>query len=430
MNTPSSETTTASKPKAGSVFLYFGPLTFLVYLSLPSGYMLDIATTYMLKNQLHASATQIATFRLLTAIPLYFAFVFGMTRDSWNPFGMRDRGYFILFSLITAVVYFWMASSPITYTGLFVGMLLVMMSSRLITAAYQGLLALIGQEHLMSGRLSALWQIVSSIPVILGAIASGYLADHMTPSRVFLLMAGLSLSIMLIGFWKPRAVFSHAYDQPLAKHGSFWSNVKRLLKHKAIYPAVLIMFLWSFAPGSNTPLQFYLTNNLHGSDATYGYYSAVFAASFIPVFFLYGYLCKRYSLEKLLWWGMVIAVPQMVPLAFIHSAEAAVWLAAPMGLMGGIVTAAIYDLSMRSCPPGLQGTLMMLVDGFSSLSYRGGDIVGSKIYASSSTNGFLYCVIATTCVYALILPALLLVPKKLIATKDGQANDEFVADAA
>lgn len=423
MNTPKTESST--KPKAGPVFLYFGPLTFLIYLSLPSGYMLDIATTYMLKNQLHASATQIATFRLLTAIPLYFAFVFGMTRDLWNPFGMRDRGYFILFSLITAGVYFWMASSPITYTGLFVGMLLVMMSSRLVMAAYQGLLALIGQEHLMSGRLSALWQIVSSIPVILGAIASGYLADHMTPSKVFMLMAGLSLLIVATGFWKPRSVFSHAYDQPLAQHGSFWGNVKRLLKHKAIYPAVLIMFLWSFAPGSNTPLQFYLTNNLHGSDAIYGYFNAIFAFSFVPVFFIYGYLCKRYSLEKLLWWGAIIAVPQMIPLAFIHSAHTAVWLAVPMGLMGGIVTAAIFDLSMRSCPSGLQGTLMMLVDGFYALSYRGGDIVGSKIYSSSPTHGFLYCVIATTFVYALMLPSLLLVPKKLIATADGQANAEM-----
>ena len=31
----------------GQVFLYFTPLTLLVYLVLPHGYLLDIATSYM-----------------------------------------------------------------------------------------------------------------------------------------------------------------------------------------------------------------------------------------------------------------------------------------------------------------------------------------------------------------------------------------------
>lgn len=94
----------------------------------------------------------------------------------------------------------------------------------------------------------------------------------------------------------------------------------------------------------------------------------------------YGYLCKHVSLRKLLWWGTIITVPQMVPLAFVHSANLALLLAVPIGLMGGIALAAYCDLAMRSCPAGLQGTLMMLVDGAYQLSYRGGDLLGSWIY--------------------------------------------------
>ena len=55
----------------GRVFAYFAPLTLLVYLVMPHGYLLDFATSYMLKDQLHASATQVSLFRLLTAIPVY-----------------------------------------------------------------------------------------------------------------------------------------------------------------------------------------------------------------------------------------------------------------------------------------------------------------------------------------------------------------------
>ena len=162
----------------------------------------------------------------------------------------------------------------------------------------------------------------------------------------------------------------------------------------------------------------------HASDAVYGYYSAIYLASFIPVFFLYGYLCKKVSLKKLLWWGTVITVPQMIPLALVHSANLALLMAVPIGLMGGVASAAYYDLAMRSCPPGLQGTLMMMVDAVFQLAYRGGDLLGSWIYGSSPANGFLYCVLVTAAVYTLILPVILLVPKELIATADGEPNPQ------
>ena len=416
------------KATTTKIFAYFTPLTFLVYLVMPHGYLLDFATSYMLKDQLHASVTQVSTFRLLTAIPVYLSVVFGLTRDLWSPLGMRDRGYFLIFAPLTAVVFAWMAYSKLTYNGLFIGMFLVMFLWRFVAAGQWALLALVGQEKLMSGRLSALWNIIASIPYIAGALASGWIAEHLPPHQTFILMLGLSLLMAGFAFWKPKAVFGHAYDQPLAKGTDLVGDIKRLLKHRAVYPAVLIMFMFQFAPGSNTPLQFYLTNHLHASDAVYGEYYAIFVVAFIPVFFLYGWLCKRYSLSRLLWVGTIITVPQMIPLALVHSANEALWLALPIGMMGGVAAAAYYDLAMRSCPPGLQGTLMMMVDGVFILSYRGGDLLGSQIYAASPTYGFLYCALATTAVYALILPVLLLIPKELIATADGEANPAVEKD--
>jgi predicted MFS family arabinose efflux permease len=415
-------------PNTSQTFVYFGWLTLFVYLATPAGYLVDIQTSYMLKNELHATATQVSIFRLVTGIPVYFAFAFGLIRDQWNPLGLRDRGFFLIFAPLTAVAFIWMATSRLSYRGLLIGMLLAMLSSRFILAAYQGLIALVGQERLMSGRLSALWNVVASLPVVAGAFASGYISEHLRPKETFVLVAVLTACIALLGLWKPRSVFSHTYDKPQASSSNFVGNVKRLVKHRAVYPAVLICFLWNFAPGSATPLQYYLTNQLHASDAVYSYYNGIFAAAFIPMFLVYGFLCKKVSLNKLLWWGTIVAVPQLIPLAFVHSGNLALVLAAPIGLMGGIATAAYFDLAMRSCPPGLQGTLMMMVDGVLALSSRGGDLLGSRIYNSSPAHGFLYCVIATTIMYALILPLILLVPKELIATADGEPNPQVEAE--
>ena len=65
---------------------------------------------------------------------------------------------------------------------------------------------------------------------------------------------------------------------------------------------------------------------------------------------------------------------------------------------------------------------MMLIAGVAALSGNGGNVLGSRIYSISSTHGFLYCVIAGSFTTALILPSILLVPKELIATADGEQN--------
>jgi MFS family permease len=425
------------KPNSGDdatstrgVFLYFTPLILVMYLVGPTQYLVDIPTTYMLKDHLHASATQVSVFRLVTALPVYVAVLFGLTRDLWSPIGRRDRGYFLIFGPATAAVFIWLAFSKLSFTGLFVGIFLVMLTSRFTMAAYQGLQALVAQEKLMSGRLAVLWQLVATIPIVSGAWAGGVVAKELQPQQTFLMLGALTALIGLIGLWKPRSVFEHAYDRPEAKGADLIGDLKRLARHKAVYPAVLILFLFQFSPGSNTPLQYYLTNRLHASDAVYGEFQAIFSASFVPMFFLYGWLCRRVPLKRLLFWGTILTIPQMIPLAFIHTPAQALWLAVPIGMMGGIAYPAYLDLAMRSCPPGLQGALMMMADGMFYLSYRGGDLLGSAIYSSSPRYGFDYCVIAITVVYALILPVLLLIPKGLADTRDGEANPAIEASVA
>ena len=123
-------------------------------------------------------------------------------------------------------------------------------------------------------------------------------------------------------------------------------------------------------------------------------------------------------MKTLLLWGTVLAVPQMVPLLFIHTMTQALIAAVPIGLMGGLATGAYLDLIIRSCPRGLQGTTLMMSSSLYFVVVRFGDVLGTNLY--DRYGGFTVCVIAITIVYALILPALLLVPKRLIATADGQ----------
>jgi MFS family permease len=405
------------------LLVYFGLLSLLVNLVGPQ-YLLDIPISYMLKNILHASASQVSMFRLLIGVPTYLGFVFGMVRDRWNPFGWRDRGYFRVFVPVLMFVLGWMALSRVTFAGLIVGMLLATIAYSFISAAYQGLTALVGQEALMPGRLSSVWYVFLFFPWVLAFFAAGFMTEHLSPRQIFLLALVLTATVGIFGVWKPGYVFSHAYDNPHARGTDFLGDVKRLLKHRAIYPVILINLLWNFTPGANTPMQFYLANQLHAPDALYADFQGILYMSFLPTMVLYGFLCTRFPPRKLLWWSVIVGIPQFVPMAFIHSGRQALMMAVLIGLAGGLANVATIDISMRACPPGLQGTLMMLVVAVIQLSFRGGDVVGSWIYGLNPRYGFQYCVVAITVVYILILPVIPFLPKHLTRHSDGEPNPE------
>ena len=409
------------------IFLYLGILIVLLAFGGPSGGLIDIPISFFLKNRLHLEAQQVAHFRLVAAIPLYLSFVFGFIRDIWNPLGMRDRGFMLLFGGICAVLYFCFALAPMTYSTLLLAVILLTTSFLFVASAQNGLTSTIAQQHAMTGQISAAWNVFASLPTVaallIGGTLSGLLEDRNADSAarmLFLVGAAIMTAVALFALWKPRDVFAHVHGER-GRDVHPVNDIRRLFGHWRIYPALLIWLLWNFAPGSATPLQYHLQNTLHATDAQWGQWNAIFAASFIPTFIVYGLLCRHFALKSLLFWGTIVAVPQMVPLLFIHSVTGALIAAVPIGLMGGVATGAYMDLIIRSCPRGLQGTMLMMSSSLYFVVSRFGDVLGTTLY--DHYGSFTVCVIAITVVYSLILPALMLVPARLVSTADGQAPD-------
>jgi hypothetical protein len=416
--------TILSRSARQRIFLYLGALIFLLAFGAPSGGLIDIPISFYLKNKLHLQAHEVADFRLLASIPLYLSFVFGFIRDTWNPFGMRDRGFMILFSAITAGIYAFFCFTPITSGTLLIAVALLTTSFLFVASAQNGLTSMLGQQHAMPGQISAVWNIFASVPTVAALLIGGTLSGMLegknaeqTARILFLGGAAIMTIITVYAAWKPKSVFDNVHDEHRAATHPL-KDLRRLIIHWPVYPALLIWLLWNFAPGSATPLQYYLQNTLHADDAEWGQWNAIFGASFIPTFILFGLLCQKLPLKTLLLWGTVVAVPQMVPLLFIQSVSGALIAAVPIGLMGGVATAAYLDLIIRSCPSGLQGTTLMMSGSLYWVATRFGDVLGTNLY--DHYGSFAACVVAITAVYALILPTILLVPRRLIASADGQ----------
>jgi hypothetical protein len=164
------------------ISLYLGVLITLLAFGSPAGGLIDIPISFFLKNKLHLTANELATFRLLAGIPLYLSCVFGFIRDTWSPLGMGDRGFMLLFGSTTAGLYVLFATTPTTYVTLLVAVLLLTTSFLFVAGAQNGLASTIGQQQAMSGQISAAWNIFSSIPAVVALLVGGALSEFLEDS--------------------------------------------------------------------------------------------------------------------------------------------------------------------------------------------------------------------------------------------------------
>lgn len=407
------------------IFGYLACLIALVAFSDPNGGLLEIPISFLLKNGLKLEPGELSRFRLVASTPLYLSFLFGLARDAWNPLGFRDRGLIGAFSLLSAALYLVFAFLvPVTYWSLLFASMLLTTSFLFVSSAQSGLASTLARQHAMTGQVSAVWNIFTSMPVVAAYILGGVFSDRLARSTpgdagVTLFAVGALAAFATAGFalLRPRAVFDNVRTEPNAALNPL-ADLRRLARHPPVRIAMLIWLLWNFAPGSTTPLQYHLQNKLGGADADWGTWNAIFAASFLPAYLAFGFLCRRYTLRSLLWFGTVLAVPQFVPLLFVNTLPGALIAAVPIGLMGGVATAAYLALIIRSCPPGLEGTTMMLSGGLYFVSTRLGDLLGTWLYERQGD--FTICVILITCVYVAALPVLAFVPRELIDTTDNE----------
>jgi MFS family permease len=418
--TPAAERITAAERK--TILIYAGVMIVVLSFINPSTGLFIIPLSFILKNKLHLSANDLAVFGLWAAIPGYLSFVFGIVRDFWNPLGRGDRGYFILFGAIAAVLLAALAFLDVSEPMLLACATVMAISFLFLWGAWNGLASTIGQQHAMTGQMSAIWNFAGTSSMVLALVVGGALSGilenqsaNFAVRSLFLIAAAFMAVVAGLGLWKPGAVFSGLRGQHREPR-HFVADLARLIRHWPIYPALIVWLLWNFSPGTTTVLQYYLSNILHGSDAQWGAYNAISFAAAVPAFALFGYLSRKYSLATLLWWGTLIGVPQMIPLLFVHSANGALIAAVGVGLLGGIATAAYMDLLIRACPRGLEGTMMMLSWSMYALAVNVGNYWGTDIYQYHG--GFVACVWATTIVYALIVPVILFVPKSLISDAD------------
>jgi MFS family permease len=384
-----------------------GCLFALVTVADPSGGLIDLPISFLLKNHLHLSVSELASFRLAASVPLCMSISFGLLRDTWGAAGVSDRALSLAFSLLGAGLYLLCAFVPPTRFSLLAATFLGASLYQLVVSAQSGLAASLARRNQMTGQMSTVWNIVVSIAASGAFYIGGRLSQALegegledATRALFLVYAAASAMIAAYVALDPGSLF-RTDDRVREARTNFFSNVALLARHRETYPALAIWLIWNFAPGAATPLQYYLQNSLRATDAQWGEWNAIFNLAFVPMFFAYGFLSKRISFSKLVYGATLLALPQYAPLLLVQTIDQAMVAAVLIGFLGGLATAAYLDLLFRSCPPGLEGATMMGAGSLYYVATRSGDVVGAYVY--DTPGGLVACVAFTTLLYATII---------------------------
>ena len=406
-------------PERRAIVLAFGVMMLTVGLAEPFG-IVNVPILYMLKDDLGLRPSSVAIFEAIVLAPVYLGFLFGFLRDRWQPFGLGDRAYILMAAPLAMCGYALLAALEMSYATLLGVAFVVMIAFQFITTAVQASLTVVAQRHARTGGRSAIGEIVEVAPKIIALGAGGWLVAYVSPSMTFAIAAALTAAIALQALWGPQAIFARLEATSTASEGP-WAALRRLMRHPPLWPTIGILFLWNFAPGWETPLFYYLSEGVGISSQAFGLCKAINLGAIAVTALLYGYMCERYALKRLLIWAVAINTLPGLLFLLIYDASGAVAVSAIVGLACGLGNVAVFDLLLRSCPKDLEGTATML--GLAALTAAdvAGDLFGSYTFEQG---GFLPCLVLDALATVLILPLLQRLPVSVLNSREGEQPAE------
>jgi hypothetical protein len=379
--------------------------------------LISVPVSFIYMNDLHLTAVQQSSFGLYTDAPYFIGFVFGFLRDRWRPGGKGDRGYFFAVPILMAAVYVWMAYAPHTAGVLIFGQILIAILASVLGAAAQGLLAAIAKDFGMTGRLAVVALVTVRGSWIYQNVVGGWLDRPKNHALPFLISALVCLTVMLMAFWRPRAIFRSGDEVfvSVIPEGAV-AATKRLLRHKAIYLPAIVLFLWEFAPGWGTPLLRYLTQDVHLSEMAFANSQGYLRGATVLSALCYSFLCRYVRFKPMLNIGTTLGVIGAPAFLLIHNAGQANVVSFIAGLCCGIALASYYDLLVRCCPKELEGVAFMLTYGLFTFAGDISDVLGSYLYQHG---GFQLALEISTAGNALIFIPIALLPRLISEPQEG-----------
>ena len=372
----------------------------------------------ILKDQFHLNPTKIAAFFVIASMPWYFKPLAGLLTDNFPLLGTRRKGYLVVSTLLAGIFWIVLAIVPTSYGSMLTLLVCINIGLVIGQTTLGGLLVQYGQEYKATGQMSAIRNASENLALLVSALVSGWIASHFV--RPGMAIAGVLL-FALAGFF---IKFHHEPRETIPSTGAAKATLlqfKKLFTSRTLWIATVFWMLIRFTPGFQTPLFFHQTDHLKLSLEFIGFLKFINCGTAFIGSLAYIYLCRRYSLRTLLYFGVILNVLSAFCYLGYNSKLGAGLVESAAGLGTGMAFLAILDLLARSTPKGCEALGYALIFSFGNISLFTSDFLGASWFEKFG-NSFTPMVWINSGTSALVLLAIPFLPKSLVAHTDGQPS--------
>jgi predicted MFS family arabinose efflux permease len=372
--------------------------------------LLDLPIRHLLKDELHASQSQMAMLFGIGALAWYVKPLAGLLVDNVALFGTHRRHYLIISTLLTAALWLLLGLVSRSYFSLLVTV--VAMQSMLVigSTVLGGLLVEWGKLLGAEGRLVSCRIFVEDACTLIAGPLAGYLAGLAfgTATLITAAIAVMTAPIAAMYVAEPVQDKTRALE---ARHPL--RDLRLVLNSRAMWLVAIFSVVLNIPQSFETPLYFYQKNALALSDVQIGYLTAVGGIGGLSASLFYQFLCRKLSIRGLLLLGTLGSFIGIAAYLFYTSLPAALIVEFLSGFLFGIGTLAVMQVAVIAtlAPAAAFGFAVLM--GAANAGAGIGDILAALLVDRLSMTVFDVVTLfaaasAACCLFVFVLPRSLL----------------------
>jgi predicted MFS family arabinose efflux permease len=247
-----------------------------------------------------------------------------------------------------------------------------------------------GQRFGESGRFVNQQWLWFNAATMFVSVAGGQLAQRLPPT------SALHVAAAIVAIAPLAALFGTVFLIPDKKtpidlpalRTTFGSIVTAFCKRE-LWVVGLFLFLYYFNPGLNTPLYYFMTDNLKFSQGYIGILGSIEAAGWIIGALLYRVWFEDMSSKRLLNLSIALGTVTTAAFVFLVGETSAAILSFCSGFAAMVATVATVTLAADYCPPRSEGftfaVMMSIINLSTSLSGTFGAFLFDHVFHDSLT---------------------------------------------
>lgn len=332
-------------------------------------------------KQVHGwTAVQVTAFLTVFNLPWFFKPLYGIVSDFIPLFGYRRKSWLLLANAAAAAGYFAVmaAGAP---DVLLVLLLTAICGMAIVSTLSGAVLVEYGQKLGSSSRFVNQQWVWFNVAAVATSILGGVLVQWLTPLDALhaaALIAGVTplvaIACTLTLIHEPRSTTS------LAGTKLGFASLLSALKSRQLWILGGFLFFFSFSPGIDTPLYFFMTDRLKFSQAYIGMLNSVLAAGAIAAGVVYALCLRDLTMRKMLYFSIMAAVLGTLTYALMADPVTAAVAQFCYGAASMWTLVASLGLAADCCPERAEGFGFAAMVAITNIANAAADNVGSYLY--------------------------------------------------